>query len=556
MADERMVRVGGSGEHSLTLADVVAVARHGAKVELATGARDHIHAARAVVERIGDEDRTVYGITTGFGHLSRVKIAQDQLADLQRNLVRSHAAGTGEPFDRATVRATMLLLANSLSRGHSGVRLDVIALLLGMLNAGVTPVIPMRGSVGASGDLAPLAHLSLVLIGEGEAMLSGDRLPGADALSRANLAPLTLAAKEGLALINGTHVMEAMGALAVHDAMVIVRAAEVATAMSLEALLGSFVPLDPRIHGVRPQHGQSLAAERLRALLHESEINPSHADCGRVQDPYSLRCAPQVLGAVRDTLAHCRGVFAAELLAVTDNPLIFPASGDVLTGGNFHGQPLALALDFLAIALAQVASFSERRIYYLMGPHDWDTGPSAIPLFLTPEPGLNSGYMIAQYSAAALVNEIKVLAHPASIDSIPTSAGMEDFVSMGATSGIKLREVLELTRRVVAIELLTAAQGLEFRRPLKPGLGALRAYEVVRELVPALTADRTPAPDIAALAEAIATGAFESIVPEADLGQVDQPWQGEHSGSRGTAMPAASRPPEEPGADRAGRGRH
>jgi histidine ammonia-lyase len=294
----------------------------------------------------------------------------------------------------------------------------------------------------------------------------------------------------------------------------------------------------------------------LRALLRESEINPSHANCGRVQDPYSLRCAPQVLGAVRDTLAHCRGIFGAELSAVTDNPLIFPASGDVLTGGNFHGQPLALALDFLAIALAQVASFSERRIYYLMGPHDWDTGPSAIPLFLTPEPGLNSGYMIAQYSAAALVNEIKVLAHPASIDSIPTSAGMEDFVSMGATSGIKLREVLELTRRVVAIELLTAAQGLEFRRPLKPGLGALRAYELVRDLVPALAADRTPAPDIAALAEAIATGAFETIVPEADLGQVDQSWQGEHSGSRSTPPPAAGRSSEGPDADRAGRGRH
>jgi histidine ammonia-lyase len=503
---------------SLTLREVVAVAREGARVHLAPEAVARIHVARAVVERIGEEGRQVYGVTTGFGHLSRVAIPREQLAALQRNLIRSHASGVGEPFDVPTTRAVMLLLANSLSRGHSGARVELVELLLGLPNAGVTPVVPKRGSVGASGDLAPLAHLSLVLIGEGEAVFDGKRLPGAQALERAGLAPIELSAKEGLALINGTHVMEAVGALAIHDAWRLLRAAEVAVAMSLEALLGSYVPLDPRIHALRPQPGQTRTAARLRALLMESEINPSHADCGRVQDPYSLRCAPQVLGAARDALTYCEGVFAAELGAVTDNPLIFPAEGDVLTGGNFHGQPLALALDFLAIALAQVASFAERRTYYLVGPHDWDTRPDAIPLFMTPEPGVSSGYMIAQYAAAALVNEIKVLAHPASIDSIPTSAGMEDFVSMGATAAIKLQQALDLAYSVVAIELLCAAQGLDFRLPLKPGRGALAAHEAVRGIVSRLDEDRPPAPDIEALAAAVRDGLLEGLAPETALG--------------------------------------
>ncbi|HEV7130003.1 MAG TPA: histidine ammonia-lyase, partial [Ktedonobacterales bacterium] len=487
------------------------VAREDARVRLDDAAIERVRAARAFVDRICAEDRTVYGVTTGFGHLSRIKIAPDQLADLQRNLIRSHASGVGEPFDVATARAVMLLLANSLARGHSGVRLELLRLLVGMLNAGVTPVIPMRGSVGASGDLAPLAHLSLVLIGEGEAWFAGERLPGAEALRHADLAPVTLAAKEGLALINGTHVMEACGALALADSWRLLRAAEVAVAMSTEALLGSYVPLDARIHALRPQTGQARTAARLRELLAGSEINPSHADCGRVQDPYSLRCAPQVLGAARDALTYCEGVFAAELGAVTDNPLIFPDDGEVLTGGNFHGQPLALALDFLGIALAQVASFSERRTYSLMGPHDWDTGDNRIPVFLTPDPGLNSGYMITQYAAAALVNEIKVLAHPASIDSIPTSAGMEDFVSMGATSAIKLRQILDLAYRVIAIELLCAAQGLEFRKPLQPGHGVAAAVQRVRADVPALTTDRSPSPEIERLAASLRAGAFEGV---------------------------------------------
>jgi len=513
--------LGAEGARQLTLGAVVAVARDGAAVRLAPGAAERVQTARAFVERIGAENRTVYGVTTGFGHLSSVKIPTDQLAALQRNLIRSHASGVGEPFDIPTARAVMTLLANSLSRGHSGVRLELIELLVGMLNAGVTPVIPMRGSVGASGDLAPLAHLALPLMGEGEAWYAGERLPGGEALRRADLQPLTLGAKEGLALINGTHVMLACGALALADAWRLLRAAEVAAAMSLEALLGSYVPLDARIHAVRPQRGQGRTAARMRALLVASEINPSHADCGRVQDPYTIRCIPQVLGAARDALTYCEGVFAAELGAVTDNPLIFAEDGDVLTGGNFHGQPLALALDMLAITLAQVASFAERRVYNLIGPHEWDTGPNKLPLFLTPEPGLNSGYMIAQYVAAALVNEIKVLAHPSSIDSIPTSAGMEDFVSMGATSAIKLRQTLDLAYRVIAIEVMCAAQGLDFRAPLRPGQAAAAALAATRAIVPTLTVDRSPAPDIEALASALRDGLLDAIVPEAEIADQD-----------------------------------
>jgi histidine ammonia-lyase len=548
---------------------VAAVARDAAPVTLAPAALDRVRAARALVERLVAEDRTVYGVTTGFGHLSRVKIPPPQIAELQRNLIRSHASGVGEPFDVPTVRAVVLLLANSLARGHSGVRVELLRLLVGMLNAGVTPVVPMRGSVGASGDLAPLAHLSLVVIGEGEAWHAGERLPGGEALHRAGLAPLTLGAKEGLALINGTHVMEACGALAIHDAWRLLRVAEVAVAVSTEALLGSYVPLDSRIHALRPQPGQARTAARLRALLAESEINPSHADCGRVQDPYTLRCAPQVLGAARDALAYCEQVFAAELGAVTDNPLLFPAEDDVLTGGNFHGQPLALALDVLALALAQVASFSERRIYSLLGPHDWDTGEHAAPLFLTPEPGLSSGYMIAQYVAAALVNEIKVLAHPASIDSIPTSAGMEDFVSMGVTAAIKGRQALDLAFRVVAIELLCACQALEFRKPLRPGRGVQGAYDAVRALAPALTADRPPAPDIEQLAAALRAGLLDALAPEGSFegqgaernGYFGAPngseaangWRATTRGHKGGHSAARSGGHS---ADRGGRGRH
>src|SRR5712692_4218395 len=493
----------------LSIAQVLAVARHNAPVKLGDDSIQRIQAARAVIETIAAEDRIVYGITTGFGHLSSVHIPHEQQVELQYNLLRSTAAGVGEPLSEEVVRAMMLLLAASLSRGNSGARIMVIQTLLGMLNGGIHPVIPSRGSVGASGDLAPLAHLALVLVGEGEAYHNGHRCSGAQALQEVGLAPLRLHAKEGLALVNGTHLMEAIAVLALADAQTLMRTAEVACAMSIEGLMGSHIPLDPRIHQRRKQRGQEISAARLRKLVSNSEINASHQNCARVQDPYTLRCAPQVFGAIRDALKYCEDVFERELDAVTDNPLVFPEDGDVLSGGNFHGQPIALALDMLAIALAQLASFSERRIFNLMGPHDWDE--SGAPLFLTPNPGLNSGFMITQYVAAALVNEIKLLAHPASIDSISTSAGMEDFNSMGATSAHKVLRIVEQAQQVVAIELMCAAQMLDFRKPLKPGLGVQKAFDIVRSYVEKLEHDRTLAPDIATLANAVKEGAFEIV---------------------------------------------
>jgi len=494
---------------ALTSNEVLAVARHYAHVALGDESISRIRAARAVIDTISAENQKVYGVTTGFGHLSRVRIPQDQLEELQLNLLRSHSAGVGEPLSEEITRAMMLLLAASLGRGNSGARPEIVETLLGMLNEKIYPTIPSRGSVGASGDLAPLAHLGLVLIGEGKAIYNGQCLTGVEALQQAGLTPLQLHAKEGLALINGTHLMEAIAVLALSDAQILMRTAEVACAMSIEGLMGSHIPLDPRIHQRRKQRGQEISAARLRKLVNNSEINASHQNCARVQDPYTLRCAPQVFGAIRDALKYCEDVFERELDAVTDNPLVFPEDGDVLSGGNFHGQPIALALDMLAIALAQLASFSERRIYSLMGPHDWDE--SGAPLFLTPNPGLNSGFMITQYVAAALVNEIKILAHPASIDSIPTSAGMEDFVSMGATSANKVLLVLEQAQQVIAIELLCAAQMLDFRKPLKPGIGVQKAYEIVRSFVPMLEQDRVLAPDIATMTRAVKEGVFNAV---------------------------------------------
>jgi histidine ammonia-lyase len=495
---------------ALSCADVLAVARQYAPVELGNEATQRIQAARHVIDRIAAEGQKVYGVTTGFGHLSSIRIPQQQLIELQHNLLRSHAAGVGEPLTEDVTRAMMFLLAASLARGHSGVRVEVVQQLIALLNARVTPVIPSRGSVGASGDLAPLAHLALVLVGEGEALLDGERYSGSEVLLRAGLTPLRLQAKEGLALINGTHLMEAIAVLALADARTLLETAEVASAMSIEGLMGSHVPFDERIHLRRGQLGQLNSAAHLRALLADSEICRSHENCARVQDPYTLRCVPQVLGSVRDTINYCAAIFERELGAVTDNPLIFPDEGAVLSGGNFHGQPLAMALDMLAIGLTHLAGFAERRIYNLMGPHEWDE--QGAPLFLTPEPGLNSGFMIAQYAAAALLNEMKILAHPASIDSIPTSAGMEDFVSMGVTSAHKVLCILEQARQIVAIELMCAAQMLEFRKPLKPGLGVQKAYERVRAYVPMLVQDRILAPDIARLAQAVKDGAFTALV--------------------------------------------
>jgi histidine ammonia-lyase len=507
----------------LSIPDVVAVARAVRRVALSPEAIERVERARAMVETIVAERQVCYGVTTGFGALSKVSIPTERLGELQHNLVRSHAAGVGAPLAPEIVRAMMLLTAASLARGASGVRLAVVEALLALLNNDITPHVPARGSVGASGDLAPLAHIALVLIGEGFASTESTKderrttkdlngsssfVPGAEALSQAGLAPLQLEAKEGLALLNGTHMMAGMGALLLHDTWRVLHAAEVAAAMSLEGALGTHAALDPRIHALRPQPGQSASAARIRALLRGSEIPRSHRDDPRVQDPYSLRCIPQVLGAARDALAFVEQVIANELGAVTDNPLLFVEDNQLLSGGNFHGQPLATALDLLTIALAQIAGFSERRAFLLLSA--WEPEMHLTP-FLTPQPGVQSGLMIVQYTAAALVAEIRALAQPASIASLPTSAGMEDWNSMGATGALQAQQAVELARNVVAIELLCAAQALEQHRPLRSGAGVEAAYDRLRARVPALTADRPPAPDIAALAHLIEEGGFEGI---------------------------------------------
>jgi len=501
--DEHIVLDG----QALSVPEVVAVARGRAEVALGDDARRRMQAARAVVDAAVALGEPAYGVNTGFGELSRVRIPAEDVVTLQRNLLMSHAAGVGEPLPEEVVRAMLLLLAASLSRGYSGVRPLVVEALVDLLNHGVSPVVPSKGSLGASGDLAPLAHIGLVLIGMGEATVGGERLPGHLALERVGRAPLELAAKEGLALINGTHLMAAVGALAIHDARVIVESAEVAAAMSLEALRGTDVPFDARIQAARQQDGQAATAAHVRALLTGSAIIPSHREADpRVQDPYSLRCVPQVIGAVRDTVDHCARVIGAELGAVTDNPLCFPDDGVILSGGNFHGQPVALALDILAIALAELAAFGERRIYLLLD--DREPEQDRLPPFLAREPGLNSGYMIAQYVAAALVAENAVLATPAGLHSVPTSAGMEDFVSMGATAALKARTIVQNAAHVVAIELLCAAQGVEYRRPLRAGHGVEEAVRRVRAVVPPLERDRPLHADIAALARAVHEGRF------------------------------------------------
>jgi histidine ammonia-lyase len=486
----------------LTLAEVVAVARGGSRVSLAPAAIERMEASRRVVEELVAGGRTVYGVTTGFGDLASETIDPAQTNELQRNLVRSHAAGVGEPLPAEVVRAMMLLRANALAVGLSGVRPALPQLLCGMLNAEVHPLVPSRGSVGASGDLAPLAHLALVLIGEGEAWLDdAGPGPGGEALARAGLEPVALGAKEGLALLNGTQLMGALAALALADARRLAVSADVIGAMSLEAMLGTGAAFDEGLIGARPHPGQVAVAAHLRALLADSAIGASHHDSPhRIQDPYSLRCMPQVHGAVRDALDQLERVLAVEMNAATDNPLVFP-SGEVVSGGNFHGEPLALVVDYAKTAVIELASISERRAARLVDAH-----LSGLPAFLTDAPGLRSGLMIAQYTAAALVNELQVLAHPASVDTIPTSANQEDHVSMGATSALHLREVVDRAETVLAIEALCAAQGLDYRSPLTPGAGVGRAHARLRALVPHLAEDRPPAPDIAAVRELLRAG--------------------------------------------------
>jgi histidine ammonia-lyase len=488
------------GEAPLGIDDVVSVARHGRGAVLADGVRDRVAAGRAELERVASSEPPTYGVNTGFGHLASVRIPPEDQAALQLNLVRSHACGVGEPLPDEVVRGMQLLLANSLSKGLSGVRPELVEQVLGQLAAGVVPVVPSRGSVGASGDLAPLAHCALPLIGEGRVRAGGVERPASEVVA----SPLVLQPKEGLALLNGTHLMASLGALALHDADRLLDAAVTAAALSVEALLGSHRPFDERVHAARRQPGQITVAARLRSLLAGSAVVVSHADCARVQDPYTFRCIPQVLGAVSDALGHARSVVERELDAVTDNPLIF--DGEAFSAGNFHGQPLSLALDFAAIAIAELASFSERRSYALLSP-----GPADLPPFLAANPGLESGLMILQYVAASLVAELTVLAGPAGAHNIPTSAGQEDFNSMGATAGLKLRAAIDLAFRVVAIELVCAAQGLEHHRPLRSGDGVERALARVREVVPPIVHDRSTADDLERLAGALQDGLLDGL---------------------------------------------
>ncbi|HEU5209073.1 MAG TPA: histidine ammonia-lyase [Longimicrobiales bacterium] len=493
---------------SLRLEDVEAVARGGLRVALGADARDRVERARALVDRIVAEHRVVYGITTGFGALSEVVIPPERIRELQANLIRSHAAGVGEPFPVEEARAITLLRANVLALGHSGVRPVVIERLLDLLNHSITPVIPSRGSVGASGDLAPLSHLALVLIGEGEAWVDGERVSGADALARFGLEPLVLEAKEGLALNNGTQAHTAVGILALLAAERAVDTIDVAGALSLEALRGTPDAFAPQIQQVRPHAGQAHSATRLRSLLADSEIRDSHRDNDpRVQDAYSLRCMPQVHGAARNGLGYVRSVLEIEANSATDNPLIFPDDEMVISGGNFHGQPVAQVLDLLAMVCADLAAISERRIARMIDP----SLSAGLPAFLVEDVGVNSGLMMVQIVAAALVNEIRLRANPASTDSVPTDNNKEDHVSMGVAAALKAREAVRLLETVLALELITAAQGLEFLKPLRPGKRVEQAYSLVRSVVEPLVHDRVLSGDIAAVEGLVREGAFARV---------------------------------------------
>ncbi len=491
---------------TLTLEEVRAVAEGRARAEIDPAARQRVRAARELVEARAGEDRPHYGINTGFGTLAEVSIPRPDLARLQRNLVLSHAAGVGEPLALPEARALVLLRANVLAKGHSGIREATLDLLVEMLNRGCIPVVPERGSVGASGDLAPLAHLALVVIGEGEAWVEGERLPGRRALERVGLSPIALAAKEGLALVNGTQAMTAVGTLSLLRAERLAAAADVAGAMTLEGLLGSHRPFLAEVQRARGQPGQSAAAAHLRELLADSPLNASHQGpgCHKVQDPYSLRCMPQVHGAAREGIAFCRAILEREANAATDNPLIFAELGEIVSGGNFHGQPVSLALDVLAIAASHLATISERRVEQLVNP-----SLSGLPPFLAHQPGLDSGYMIAQVTSAALVSENKVLCHPASVDSIPSSAGREDHVSMGMTAALKARQVLENVRACLAIEMLVAAQALDLRLPLRPGPRVAEAHRRIRAVVPHLDGDRELHRDVQAVCRLVDEGSLE-----------------------------------------------
>ena len=500
--------------NDLTLEAVREVAAERRPVLLSADAREVVNRARAVVDEIVASNKMAYAITTGVGKLSDVRIAGEQIRELQVNLIRSHAAGVGEPLSAAETRAMTLLRASSLAKGYSGVRGTVIDTLCEMLNRDVTPFVPSQGSVGASGDLAPLAHLALALIGEGECIdASGTRIPSSDALKRAQIKPLVLEAKESISLINGTQGMLAVGTLALLAAETLVDSADVLGGLCCDALKGTDTAFDDRIHKARPHAGQIKTAANLRRMLEGSQIRESHRNCGRVQDAYSLRCIPQVHGAVRDTLAHCRGVFEIEANSAVDNPLVFitdarNSEGDVISGGNFHGEPLAFALDFLCIALSALAGISERRIERLVNP----ALSEGLPPFLAQGAGLNSGFMLAQVTAAALVSENKVLAHPASVDSITTSGNKEDYVSMGMTAALKLKRIVENTRNVLAIEAMAVAQAIDFLAPLKTSKRGQAAVAAIRSVCPTMEKDRIMYKDFARLAELIARGKVAEVI--------------------------------------------
>jgi histidine ammonia-lyase len=501
----------------LTIDDVWSVAVDRTPASLSDEGRTRMAAARELVDRAASETsgEHTYGINTGFGRFVSKAIPPELSEELQLRLLRSHACGVGDPYPDEVVRAAMVLRANALAKGFSGARIETVELLLDCLNKGVLPVVPSQGSVGASGDLAPLAHLALPLVGEGSAWYEGEALSGADALSRAGLEPVRLQAKEGLSLVNGTQFMGAVGALGLVRARRIAKTADIACALSVEALQGSSVSFMPEIHALRPLAGQTASAANVLRLLEGSAINSAHRWCDKVQDAYSLRCAPQVHGASRDLLAYVEQTVAVEVNAATDNPLVLVDRGELVSNGNFHGQPVALALDSMALAVAELASISERRVERLVNPSLSD----GLPAFLTHDGGLNSGFMIPQYVAAALVSENKVLCHPASVDSIPTSAGQEDHVSMGNAAGLKCWTVLANVERALAIELLAAAQGVEFLAPLEPGAGARAAHDFVRSVSATVMEDRTLAPDIERVATAIRAGELVAAV-EAEVGEL------------------------------------
>ncbi len=489
------------GSDGMTLEDLVAIARGGRNVRLAKDSEKKIRRTRTLIDQWVAEERTIYGITTGFGALSDVAISREDTRELQKNILMSHAAGVGEPLDQETVRAIMALRIKDMARGHSGIRLETVEHLIALLNWGVCPVVPAKGSVGASGDLAPLAHLALVLLGLGEAFYKGQRMTGKQVLSKCGLKPIELEAGEGLALVNGTQVMTAIGALSLSDATMLSKMTDLAAAMSLEVLMGSRTEFNARIHRVRPHPGQAAAADNMERITRNSEIITSHKDCSRIQDAYTLRCSPQVHGATKDAIQYGLKVVETEMNSATNNPLIYADSSDFLLGGNFHGQPVALTMDFLSMAVAELANISERRIERLVNPM-----LSGLPAFLVGDGGLNSGFMIAQYTAAALVSENKVLCHPASVDSIPTSANKEDHVSMGTIAARQCREIIDNTESVIAIELLCAAQALDLFTNLKPGEGTLLAYKVIRDSVPNLETDRILSKDIETVKALIRSG--------------------------------------------------